>query len=119
MSILSLVSGTLHRDPETRAGKKGDFTIATVKHLDGGGRAQFVRVTAFDPDAAAELAGLSKGDAVTVTGRLEAEIYQKDGEPPRVSLSIVAERVVALKQINREKIAASRKGEQNGLLGRY
>lgn len=119
MTILAMISGSLHKDPETKTTKGGaPFVSATVKHLDGG-HAQFVRIVAFDVEARDELAALSKGDGVTVTGRLEAEAYQKDDAPARVSLSIIAERVTVLKQTKREKIAASRKEEQSGLLRRY
>jgi len=119
MTILSMVSGSLHKDPEKKSTKAGaPFVCCTVKHLDGG-HAQFVRVVAFDPDAAAELAGLARGDGLTVSGRLEAEAYQKDDAPARVSLSIVAERVEALKKTRREKIATAKKEDQNGMLRRY
>lgn len=96
--ILAMINGALYRDPEARTSKSGgEFVAATVKHLDGG-RTQFVRVVAFDAEPRADLAGLGKGDALTVTGRLEAEVYEKAGEPPRVSMSIVADRVVSLRR---------------------
>jgi single-stranded DNA-binding protein len=43
----------------------------------------------------AELMRLADGDAISVQGAFKAELYDKDGEK-RLSLSIVAERVLGL-----------------------
>ena len=105
MTIIALLSGSLHKDPETKTGKNGPFVCATLKHLDGGGHPQFARVVAFDQEARDELASLSKGDGLAVTGRLEAEIYSPEGEPPRVSVSLIADRVTPLRKTPRDTSA--------------
>jgi single-stranded DNA-binding protein len=118
--ILSLISGTLFRDPETRSGKGGEFTIATVKHLDGG-ELCFCRVLAFSDEARAELTTLRRGDALTVVGRLDAEIYTPEGKEPAISFAIRADRVTGLRMTPRDTGAhtASTKGKNNGILRRY
>jgi single-stranded DNA-binding protein len=120
VSILALVTGSLFRDPERREGKNGPFLCATLKHLDGG-HAEFVRVLAFDDEARGELGALAKGDALSVTGRLETELFEKEGHPPRVSLTIFADRILPLKKSPRDTGAptASTIGKNNGLLRRY
>lgn len=96
--IFAMISGALFRDPEAKAGKNGGaFVAATLKHLDGG-RSQFVRLTAFDPEARAELAGLGKGDALAIVGRLSTEIFKPENGEPRVSLSIIADRILPLRK---------------------
>jgi single-stranded DNA-binding protein len=54
-------------------------------------------VLAFSESVQAELMRLADGDAISVQGTLKAELYEKDGEK-RLSLSIVAAHVVALRQ---------------------
>jgi single-stranded DNA-binding protein len=92
MTITATVCGTLEADPETREGKNGPFTFATIKHLDNH-RPRFVRIVAFTDQARAALAGLSKGDKLEATGRLSVEVYTPEGKPPRASVSIVADGV--------------------------
>jgi single-stranded DNA-binding protein len=90
-----------------------------VKHLDSG-HAQFVRIVCFEADAAAELASLSRGDGLTITGRLDAEIYAPEGQKPRVSFSVVADRITPLRKTPRDKgESISRKDENHGFLRSY
>lgn len=101
--MFALVSGVLFRAPATRTSKSGrPFTTATLKTSDGDA-AKFVRVTAFSDTVREDLEGLGDGDALSVTGKLEAELYQPDGAAPRVSLSIVADKVLVLKKPERTK----------------
>jgi hypothetical protein len=54
-------------------------------------------VLAFPESIQAELLRLQDGDAISVQGALKVELYDKDGEK-RLSLSVVAAHVVALRQ---------------------
>jgi single-stranded DNA-binding protein len=61
-------------------------------------------VLAFAETARAELMRLTDGDALSVQGALKAETYEKDGAT-RLSLSVVADHVLALRQPRRVKKA--------------
>jgi single-stranded DNA-binding protein len=98
MTAYALVTGTLFRSPEQRTSKAGKpYVTATIKAKDGDAF-QFWRMTAFSDSAQAELMRLTDGDAVSVQGALKAEIYEKAGGETRLSLSVIAEHVLALHQ---------------------
>jgi hypothetical protein len=98
MTAYALVTGTLFRAPEQRTSKGGKlYVAATVKAKDGD-TFQFWRVTAFSDSVQAELMRLTDGDAVSAQGAMKAEIYAKDGGESRLSLSIIADHVLALRQ---------------------
>ena len=103
MTAHALVTGTLFRAPEQRLSKAGKpYTTATIKVRDGDA-AQFWRVTAFSDTAQTELLRLGDGDALSVQGALKAELYRPDGGEARLSLSLVADAVLALRQPPRER----------------
>jgi single-stranded DNA-binding protein len=96
--IHALISGTLFRAPDERIAKSGkSFVTATVKIRDGEG-SQFIRATAFSNSAQSELLRLSDGDALAVQGRLTTEIYAAADGSNKISLSVIAEHVLALRQ---------------------
>jgi single-stranded DNA-binding protein len=98
-----LVTGALFKAPEQRTSKAGKpFVTATIKAKDGDS-AQWWRVIAFSESAQAELMRLTDGDALSVQGGLKVEIYAKDGGEPKLSLSITADHVLALRQPPRKK----------------
>jgi single-stranded DNA-binding protein len=104
-----LVSGSIFRAPESRVSKSGKpFVTATLRCKDGDA-SQWWKILAFSESACAELLRLGDGDAVSAQGQLKAELYEKDGET-RLSLSVIADHVLALKQPprQREKKAAAR-----------
>lgn len=110
MSAYAIVTGALFRFPESRVSKAGKpYVTATLKGKDGE-TAQFWRVTAFSETAQAELLRLSDGEALSVQGALRAELYRPEGGEARVSLSIIADHVLALRppSRNREKKADNR-----------
>ena len=97
MTAIALVTGTLFRPPEQRTSKAGKpFVTATIRVKDGDG-AQWWKVLAFSESIQAELMRLADGDAISAQGAFKAELYDKDGEK-RLSLSIVANKVLALRQ---------------------
>lgn len=108
MTILALVNGILFRPPQQRTAKTGRlFVTATirVKPFDnslGGDGSRFIRVVAFSESVQSELMRLQDGDALSAQGQLSAEVFEKDGEH-RVSLSLVADQVLALRQPPRQR----------------
>ncbi|HEY4846814.1 MAG TPA: single-stranded DNA-binding protein [Methylocella sp.] len=92
--------GQLFREPEQHTSKAGKpFVTATIRAKDGEA-AQWWKVLAFAETARAELMRLTDGDALSVQGALQAETYEKDGAT-RLSLSVVADQVLALRQPRR------------------
>ena len=65
---------------------------------------QFVRFVCFSESSQEELMRLVDGDAVSVQGPLKVETYEKDGAT-KLSLSIIADRVLALRQPPKERKA--------------
>jgi len=115
MSLFALASGTLIADPQKRAGANGKpFTTATLRTpTDGEEGAVLVSLICFDVDAQAVLAGLSKGDAISVTGRAALKSWTgKDGDL-RHGLSLVADRVMTAYQVRKARgSAASREASR-------
>jgi len=94
MTIAALITGSIHKAvAEKQARSSGepyvDFTIATKTEATG--TKSFVRATVFDKATIADAMTLSEGDAVTVRGRLKAEVWEG-----KVSLSIVAAKILPL-----------------------
>lgn len=103
MTTFAIVTGTLFRAPEQRTSKAGKpFVTSTIRAKDGEAL-QWWRVTAFSESAQAELMRLCDGDACSVQGSFKAELYQPEGGEPKVSLSIIADHVLALRQPPRER----------------
>jgi len=107
----ALVSGSLFRAPEQRTSKAGKpFVTATIRTKSAtpskdGEASQWWKVAAFSESVQAEIMRLSEGDAVSVQGSFKAELYNPEGGEPRVSLSIVADKALALRQPPKERKA--------------
>ena len=98
MTAFAIVTGSLFKAPEQRTSKTGrPYGTATIRTKDGEA-SQFWRVTAFSESAQAELMRLDDGDALAVQGSFKAELYRPDGGETKLSLSIVADHVLALRQ---------------------
>jgi single-stranded DNA-binding protein len=109
MTAHVLVTGTLYRAPEQRVSKAGrNFVVATLRADYRDRETQWWKVACFSETAQAELMRLSEGDAVSCQGALQVETYDKDGET-KLSLSVRADQVVALKQPARQR---ERKAEE-------
>jgi single-stranded DNA-binding protein len=105
MTALALITGVLFRAPEQRTSKSGKpYVTATIRAKDGDA-SQFWRVTAFSETAQAELMRLAEGDSLAVQGSFKAELYTPDGGEMKLSLSIIADRALALRQPPRERKA--------------
>jgi single-stranded DNA-binding protein len=98
MTALALIAGAIFKAAERRESKTAgrSFVVATIRTRDGNA-SDFWNVTAFDGMAQDELARLEFGDQVSVQGRLQVELYTKDGVS-KISRSLVADRVLALRQ---------------------
>ncbi len=114
MSAFVLVSGVLHRAPESRTSRNGNaFTTATLRAKDKDGDAtMWWKVVAFADAAQVQLLALGDGDAVSIQGPMRAEIYQPEGGDPRVSLSVVADMVTPLRRPKAKADARQSEGDR-------
>jgi single-stranded DNA-binding protein len=107
MSVNVLLQGSLTKAPESRVSRQGNpFAMATLR-VSAGNEVQFWRLFVFSESAQAELLRLGEGDSLAIQGVPKFEIYRPADGEPRVSLSVVADQVLALKQApkTREKKA--------------
>jgi single-stranded DNA-binding protein len=115
MTAFAIVTGSLFKAPEQRISKTGrPYVTATIRAKDGEA-SQWWRVTAFSESAQVELMRLGEGDACTVQGAFKCELYQLEGGgETRVSLSIIADHVLALRQPPRERKKKEREAPYRG-----
>jgi single-stranded DNA-binding protein len=101
--ITALVQGTLFRAPEQRTSKAGKpFVMATLRVKEGE-TSHFVRLVAFGNTAQTELMRLCDGDAISVQGPFKAETYVAADGSTKISLSILADAVLALRPPPRDR----------------
>ena len=93
--LFALASGTLIADPQRREGRKGGFATATIR-VQAEDDAVLVSTIVFG-DAAEQLLGLSKGDAVSVGGRATISTWTGRDGVEKHGLSIVADQIAAAK----------------------
>jgi single-stranded DNA-binding protein len=106
-----LVSGALFRAPEQKTSKSGKpFVVATIRVKDREDW-QWWRVTVFSESAQAELLRLSEGDSVSAQGAMTAGLYLKDNGETKLTFSLVADQVMALRPAPAERKPAKPKPE--------
>lgn len=98
MSVAVLLQGNLERGPETRIDKNGKPYIAASVRVSISKSLQFWWVLAFDETAKYELTRLDPGDCVCVQGRPQFDVYKNESGASRVSLTVIAEKIIALYQ---------------------
>ncbi|MCI0465749.1 MAG: single-stranded DNA-binding protein [Beijerinckiaceae bacterium] len=103
MTAFAIVTGSLHKTPERRTAKTGRLYVAATLRAKDGEASQWWRVMAFSETAQAALMRLVEGDACTVQGAFKAELYRTEGGEQRISLSIVVDNVLALRQPRKER----------------
>ena len=85
MTLHAFVAGELLKTPERKTSAKGtDYVTALLKAGD-----ELVNLSAFDSALAERLAGLRKGSALAVSGRLSAKPYTASDGTLRAGLGIV------------------------------
>ena len=103
MTTQALITGTLYRTPERKTSRNDrPFVQATVRCKDGDA-STFWRIFAFSETAQEELLKLRDGDALAVSGSMRAELWAPEGKEPRVSLTLTADQVLALRQPARKR----------------
>tara|TARA_R110000824_G_scaffold3357_4_gene15892 strand:- start:22768 stop:23208 length:441 start_codon:yes stop_codon:yes gene_type:complete len=122
-----VITGNLTRDPELRFSQNGvafaSFSVAwnqSKRTADGGwdSVAHFFDVTAFDDVAEHVAASLTKGDRVTVTGRLTQDRWQdKTSGDNRSKVAVLADDVSVSLRWATVAITKAEKKTANGSSG--
>jgi single-stranded DNA-binding protein len=103
MTAYVLISGSLSKAPETRTSKAGKaFTMATIK-VAADSAAEFWSIMAFNEAVQTELARLGAGDKITAQGAFKIENYTARDGATKVSRTLFADHVLALRQPPRER----------------
>jgi hypothetical protein len=111
--IFALVTGALFRNPQVKVSKTGrDYVTATIVSKDGDA-STFVNLIAFSDSAKEAILALGEGDALSAQGKATISVYEKNGEH-RSSLSIVADKVLALRQPPKERKPKDRDAPYRG-----
>ena len=98
MTAFVLVSGTLSRAPELKTAKSGKpYASATIR-VAADGAAEFWSILAFSESAQADLSRLGEGDKVSLQGSLNLEVYTSKNGEQRISRTLFADHVLALRQ---------------------
>lgn len=104
MTAFAIVTGSLFKAPEQRTSKAGKLFVTAIVKVSKGEVFEWWRIAAFSESARTELLRLADGDAISVQGPFRAEVFEKDGEH-RISLSITADQVLALRQPPKSRAA--------------
>jgi single-stranded DNA-binding protein len=104
MTVYILISGSIFRQPQQRNSASGrPYVSATIKTAGADNESSdFWSVLAFGDSTRAELVRLADGEKVSVQGKPKFEIFEKDGKP-RISRTVFADSVLALRAPPREK----------------
>jgi single-stranded DNA-binding protein len=107
MTAFALVTGVLFKPAEQKtSSKSGRMFVSAVMKVGGesGDAAEFWQVTAFSQSAQSELLRLGAGDALSAQGKAKFELWQpRDGGETKISRSIFADQILALKAAPRER----------------
>jgi single-stranded DNA-binding protein len=103
-----LITGQLWRDPATRVSKTGAQYVTALLRAGTATEAQWANIVCFDAAAQSELLRLRVGDSVCVQGPAKLGVFQDKAGEHRVSLSVTANHVLALRQPAKPKQAEGR-----------
>jgi hypothetical protein len=106
----ALISGVLFKPAEQRTSSKSGrvFVSAVIKVGGETGDAEFWQLTAFSQSVQTELLRLSAGDALSAQGKAKFELWQRDGGEVRISRSLFADQILALRAAPRERRAKAK-----------
>jgi hypothetical protein len=105
MTVHVLITGTLFRAAEQKTSQAGKrYVTATMKAASvDASNSEFWAVLAFSDTAQAELLRLGAGEKLSVQGGLKLETYAGQNGEARISRTVFADCIVALRAPPREK----------------
>jgi len=107
MTLRALITGTLHKSPETKSAATGtEYTKATIrttqKARDGSTETVFVSAIAFNDQARQTLAELDAGDDVAMGGTLTVCVWTANDGATRPQINLIADTVATGKAMKRK-----------------
>lgn len=114
--IDALIQGKLIKAPESRTTKAGKPMASARLRVATADPAASVLcgVVAFEPEAVATLLALGEGDAVSVAGPLKVGTWTDKEGNARPSLDLVADRVLSVYAIRKQRAAAGGGAQHHG-----
>src|ERR1700676_4683361 len=105
MSVAILISGSIFKEPQQRTSQSGKRYVGTTLKAAAADNAtsDFWSVLAFGDTAGAELMRLAVGERVTIQGGLKIELYTANDGATKISRTIFADHVLAVRQPPRER----------------
>jgi single-stranded DNA-binding protein len=103
MTAVALISGALSRAPETKTSKAGKAYVTASIKVASDNAVDFWSILAFSESAQAELMRLGEGDKVSLQGSLKLEVYVSKNGEHKISRTIFADHVLALRQPPRQR----------------
>ena len=105
MSVAILVSGTLFKEPQQRTSQSGKRYVTTTVKAAAADNASsdFWNVLAFGTTAGAELMRLAIGERLTIQGGLKIELYTANDGSQKISRTVFADHVLALRAPPKER----------------
>ncbi len=109
MSAFVLITGALAKPPQQRTSKNGNPYLTASIRVTAGNETEWWNVLAFSESGQAEILRLGTGDKLSAQGILKIEIYRGNDGESRISRTIIADAVLALKPAPRERKAKADK----------
>jgi single-stranded DNA-binding protein len=105
VTVHVLITGTLFRPAEQRTSQAGKrYVTATMKAAStDASNSEFWSVLAFSDTAQAELLRLGANEKLSVQGGLKVETYTANNGETRISRTVFADQVLALRAAPKEK----------------
>lgn len=109
----ALISGTLHDAPAMKTSKAGkEYCTGKIKD-ESTNPATWASIVCFE-EQAATLAGMQKGEALSVSGKLTVDVYQPAQGEPRANISITCDSIITMKPLKQQKTTGSDYKKGNG-----
>jgi single-stranded DNA-binding protein len=114
MTVHVLISGTLFREAESRTSAAGrKYVTATIRAAAAdNSSADFWNCLIFSETAAAEMQRLAVGERLAAQGALKVELYEREGQPAKISRTIFVDHVLALRAPPKERKAKAPAGSK-------
>jgi single-stranded DNA-binding protein len=98
-----MVAGALGKQPTQRTSKNGNAYLTASVRVTVGNETEWWNLLCFSESAQAEIMRLEIGERLSCQGGLKIELYRGNDGEARVSRTIIADAVLALRQPPRER----------------
>jgi single-stranded DNA-binding protein len=103
VTALALISGALSCAPELKTAKSGKAYVTASIKVAADNAVDYWSILAFSESAQAELLRLGEGDKISAQGSLKLEVYLSKNGEHKISRTLFADCVLALRQPARQR----------------